>query len=191
MVRVMLQTGVRRGEAAGLKVSEFDKRRARLLIHLDIDETEEEDSAKSGRHRDMPVRGKLLVDLGELVRGRGWDEYLMPDAKSRPWTKHAWRPVWDKAKGFSGIADLDTHELRHTAMSWPIHAGANITTIQRMVGHASASITLDVYGHLWDDQLDEVAQKTDAYTDEERAWVKREAEEEKSASAIVKKPIAH
>lgn len=191
MVRVMLQTGMRRGEAAGLKVADFDKRRARLRIHRDIDETGKEDATKSGRHRDVPVRGLLLEDLGKLVKGRGRDEYLMPDLKGRPWTKHTWRPVWEKVRGKSGIADLDTHELRHTAVSWAIHAGANIKTVQRMVGHASASMTLDVYGHLWDDQLDEVAQKMDAFMEEERARAKREEDEEKSAALILPEPVAH
>jgi integrase len=54
-------------------------------------------------------------------------------------------------------------------VSWAIHAGANVKTIQRMVGHASAAMTLDVYGHLWDDELDEVVGRVDEYLAEQRA----------------------
>ena len=40
-------------------------------------------------------------------------------------------------------------------------AGANIKTLQRMLGHASAALTLDRYGHLFDDDLDTVADSMD------------------------------
>jgi hypothetical protein len=38
-----------------------------------------------------------------------------------------------------------------------VSAGANVKAVQRMLGHASASITLDVYADLFDDDLDAVA----------------------------------
>lgn len=178
IVETMLFTGIRRGEAAGLKVQDLDKRRARLRIQRDIDESGNDDGTKSGRHRDVPISGALLDDLVAKAKGKGRDEYLMPDAKGNPWTKHTWRPVWEKARGSSGIPDLDTHELRHTAVSWAIHAGANVKTIQRMVGHASAAMTLDVYGHLWDDQLDEVSKKMNEYVASERAEAAKKLLEE-------------
>lgn len=170
MVETMLFTGIRRGEAAGLKVQDLDKKRARLRIQRDIDESGRNDGTKSGRHRDVPISGTLLEDLVAQAKGKPRDVYIMPDAKGNPWTKHAWRPVWEKVRGKSGIPDLDTHELRHTAVSWAIHAGANVKTIQRMVGQASADdMTLDVYGHLWDDELDEVSKKMNEYVASERA----------------------
>jgi integrase len=76
--------------------------------------------------------------------------------------------VWNKVRGVTGIPDFDTHELRHTGVSWAIHAGANVKTIQRMVGHASAAMTLDVYGHLWDDELDDVVGRVDELLQAER-----------------------
>ena len=38
----------------------------------------------------------------------------------------------------------DTHDLRHTAASLAIASGANVKAVQRMLGHASAAIVLDV-----------------------------------------------
>jgi integrase len=49
------------------------------------------------------------------------------------------------------------HDLRHTAASLAISAGANVKAVQRMLGHASAAMTLDVYADLFDDDLDGVA----------------------------------
>jgi integrase len=47
--------------------------------------------------------------------------------------------------------------LRHTAASLAISAGANPKVVQRMLGHASAAMTLDVYADLFDTDLDSVA----------------------------------
>jgi integrase len=45
------------------------------------------------------------------------------------------------------------HDLRHTAASLAISSGANVKAVQRMLGHASAAMTLDVYADLFDDDL--------------------------------------
>jgi len=49
------------------------------------------------------------------------------------------------------------HDLRHTAAALAIRAGANVKAVQRMLGHASATMTLDTYAHLFEDDLDAVA----------------------------------
>jgi integrase len=54
---------------------------------------------------------------------------------------------------------VTAHELRHTAASLAISAGANVKVVQRMLGHASAAMTLDVYAGLFDDDLTAVADK--------------------------------
>jgi integrase len=57
---------------------------------------------------------------------------------------------------------LTPHDLRHTAASLAVSAGANVKSVQRMLGHASAAMTLDVYADLFDDDLDDVANALDA-----------------------------
>jgi len=51
------------------------------------------------------------------------------------------------------------HELRHTAASVAIASGADVKVVQQMLGHASAAMTLDQYGHLFGDRLDDVADR--------------------------------
>ena len=60
-----------------------------------------------------------------------------------------------------GLAGVTPHDLRHTAASLAIAAGANVKAVQRMLGHASASMTLDVYAALFGDDLDAVATRLD------------------------------
>ena len=52
---------------------------------------------------------------------------------------------------------ITPHDLRHTAASLAVSAGANIKALLRMLGHAKASMTLDTYADLFADDLDDVA----------------------------------
>lgn len=167
--RVLVMTGIRRGEMSGLRAGDLDANRGRVRIARDVDSAGEVDSTKSRRHRDVPVGGELLELLKTRAKGKRVDELLLPSPTGGPWTRDSWRPRWEKARAQAGLGDLDAHELRHTAASFAIHSGANVKTVQRMLGHASASITLDVYGHLWDDELDALPGKMYAHMDAERA----------------------
>lgn len=56
---------------------------------------------------------------------------------------------------------LTLHDLRHTAASLAVSAGANVKAVQRMLGHKSAAMTLDVHADLFDDDLDAVGAALD------------------------------
>jgi integrase len=57
---------------------------------------------------------------------------------------------------------ITPHGLRHSAASLAVSVGANVKAVPRMLGHAKASMTLDVYADLFDDDLDGVAVSLDA-----------------------------
>ena len=46
------------------------------------------------------------------------------------------------------------HDCRHFFASGLIHAGCDVVTVQRALGHSSPSVTLDTYGHLWPNAAD-------------------------------------
>lgn len=71
------------------------------------------------------------------------------------------RRTFGRAAIAIGEPRLTPHGLRHTAASLAIAAGANVKVVQQMLGHATASMTLDLYGHLFPDQLDDVADRLD------------------------------
>lgn len=76
----------------------------------------------------------------------------------RGWFAFAVKRVRDADDEFPRVTP---HDLRHTAASLAISAGANVKAVQRMLGHASASMTLDTYADLLDDDLDGVADALD------------------------------
>lgn len=69
--------------------------------------------------------------------------------------------MFDRATKAAGLPRLTPHELRHTAASLAIASGAIVKDVQRMLGHAQASTTLDVYAGLFEDGLDDVADRMD------------------------------
>ncbi len=78
--------------------------------------------------------------------------------RHRDFLRYVWRPAIARV----GLAQLDIHELRHTAASLLIAAGADPKTVQEQLGHRSMTITYDVYGHLFEPHADAVMARLDA-----------------------------
>lgn len=68
---------------------------------------------------------------------------------------------WVTALNVCDIERLVPHDLRHTAASLAVSAGANVKEVQKMLGHASATMTLDTYADLFDDDLESVRGRLD------------------------------
>ena len=66
------------------------------------------------------------------------------------------------------LAPLTPHDLRDTAASLAVSAGASVKAVQRILGHASAATTLAVYAGLFDDELDDVADRMGAAAESAR-----------------------
>ncbi|BBY58445.1 tyrosine-type recombinase/integrase [Mycolicibacterium sarraceniae] len=86
---------------------------------------------------------------GTNVRRRWWSDAVTA-AELFP------RTVRDEEGRDTAIYDFKLHELRHTAASLAIQAGANIKSLQNMLGHESAALTLDRYGHLYGSDVEAV-----------------------------------
>jgi integrase len=86
---------------------------------------------------------------GSNVRRRWWSQAVAA-AELFP------RRVIDAAGEQTTVYDFKLHELRHTAASLAIQAGANIKALQNMLGHESAGLTLDRYGHLYGSDVEAV-----------------------------------
>lgn len=175
LTRVLLWTGVRPGEGKGFKVKDLAVHRGRLRVRRDVDDLGNDDETKTGRHRDVPCGGDLLLDLEDLAEGRDPEDRLLTDEHGNTWTETRWRRVWAVMTDETGI-DITPHGLRHTAVSMAIHAGANVHSVQRMVGHSQPSTTMNIYGHLWDDQLDTLPGAMEEHMKAERQRFRQRAE---------------
>lgn len=168
LLHVLLMTGLRPGEAKALKVKDLDPIRGRLMIRRDVDDLGREDATKTRNHRDVPIGGETLRLLEQNAEGKDHDTWLIPDEHGHVWTTARWRVVWKNLCIWTGIGNLDTYELRHTAASIAIASGADVKTVQLMLGHSSAAMTLDVYAHLWEEGLDAIPGAMEAHMESER-----------------------
>ncbi|CAB0925798.1 Tyrosine recombinase XerC [Corynebacterium diphtheriae] len=186
MINVLLFTGLRPGEAKGLKVKDFDPLRGRLYIRRDVDDLGRPDETKTRNHRDVPIGGDLLFDLEDAAENKNPNDWLLTDEIGHVWTSTKWRRRWHTVCDNAHISKLKTYELRHTAASLAIAAGADVKTVQLMLGHASAAMTLDVYAHLWETGLDYVpgAMSTHMQRERERLAERERRRSERGLRAI-------
>jgi integrase len=63
---------------------------------------------------------------------------------------------------------LRLYDLRHTCASLLIAHGASVKAVQRQLGHATASITLDTYGHLFPSEMEALADRLETIRDAAR-----------------------
>ena len=111
----------------------------------------------------MPLTRFLADELAVHVAGKAPGEFVFTAEKGGVLhLRNFRRSSFDPAVRATGLEGLTPHALRHTAASLAIASGANVKVVQTMLGHQSATMTLDLYGHLLADQLDEVADAMDA-----------------------------
>ncbi|MDH2391262.1 tyrosine-type recombinase/integrase [Streptomyces sp. HNM0663] len=168
LILVLGYCGIRWGEATALEVArvQLDTRRLRIVqAHTRVKGGMKIGPVKNHERRSAPVLASLVEDLRPLTHKRKRDDLLWVGAGGTHLRYSTWRPaVFDqavKAAGLEGLG-ITPHKLRHTAASLAIAAGADVKVVQLMLGHKSAAMTLDVYGHLWPDRLDEVADVLDS-----------------------------
>jgi integrase len=100
----------------------------------------------------------VLEALSVQCQGRTPNDLVFGDGTAylpRPKSKDGW---FVGAVKRSGVQRVTPHDLRHTCARLSVSAGVNILALQRMLGHKSASMTLDTYSDLFDDDLDKVAE---------------------------------
>jgi integrase len=160
LVLMLAYCGLRFGEATALKREDVHVDRARIDVHKAVERVNGQyriGPTKTHENREVPVPAPVL----ELLRGRlsGSPEGLVFPGADGYLKNHEFRKVFDPAATKAGVAGLSPHELRHTCASLAIRSRANVKTVQQLLGHATATMTLDNYGHLYEDDLDEVAQQ--------------------------------
>jgi integrase len=159
LVYVLGTTGLRFGEAAELRWRDVDFDGLRLRVSRSVTFVNGHPvvgTPKNGKDRTVALPATVAR---MLLRGAD-DALVFPDSAGG-WMRasNVRRRWWANALADAGLpADFKLHELRHTAASLAIRSGANVKALQNMLGHASAGLTLDRYGHLYDSDVDAVGQ---------------------------------
>ncbi len=148
-------TGIRAGELWALQWGDIDWNKKRLLIRKSVwkNKFQTPKSKKAIRNIDLPDilipelrKWKLRCPLSE-------HDLMFPSAEGA-FTNHdnARNRHFASALRKAKLRHVSFHSLRHTNASMRIQAGQNIKYISSQMGHASIKITLDTYGHLFNDE---------------------------------------
>jgi integrase len=157
MTLIMGYCGLRIGEVTALREKDVGDRTIAVRASVTkVDGRYVESDTKTHRTRRVPVPQFIWEEL---------EKFRDPDPATRLFPgKRGHMTEWEYKRAFNpaareiGMPGLTPHELRHTCASLAIAAGANVKALQTLLGHASAVMTLDRYGHLFSDDLTKVAE---------------------------------
>jgi len=173
IVRFLAYTGLRFSEVAGLRVRDVDLLRRRAIVARSVTEVRGKlvfSDTKGHERREVPVPRFLVDELYALLGDRDRDDPLFTGRQGGVLRAGRCRLAMARASQAMGVDQpLTPHELRHTAASLAIAAGADVKVIQTMLGHKDAAMTLNVYGHLFPDRLDVVSDAMERAREEELA----------------------
>jgi len=148
---LMLDTGVRVGEALGLRHEDFAI--AEKTVTVTARHNDNRARAKTGS-RTIPASPELMrlyADYLSREYGALDSDYVFVNLWStpigRPWSYSAVYDLVVRLRSRTGIA-FGPHLFRHTYATWLLRRGAGIESVKELLGHASISTTIDAYGHL-------------------------------------------
>ena len=176
--------GLREGEALGLSWKQVDFKKRRITISQQLQRSKEkgegyyiQDSTKGGRTRVIEPPAIAF----EYLRDEQERQFNNRVAAGDDW-HNDWNLVFTNEIGghiaihtfykrFKAIAesigrpDLRPHDMRHTCATVAIANGADIKSVQDLLGHATASFTLNVYAHTSEAMMKDTAERVQSYYD--------------------------
>jgi len=155
-VAIAAFSGLRLGEAAALQVGDVDFLRRQLLVRRQVQRLPggavEIRLPKYGSERTVFLADDLCELLAEHVGvhcpGEASQRWLF-SAIGAPPHQNTIGHLWRKSSRAADVEGVTMHSLRHYYASGLIAAGCDVVTVQRALGHAKATTTLNTYAHLW------------------------------------------
>lgn len=179
--RLCALTGMRKGELCGLRWSDVDLDAKTLQVvrarvqHREGTTIEEPKTAKGYRTIALDdataaaLRRWRKTQLEEqLLMGAGWQgghDLLVTEPDGSPTVPNTLATRFGRLLDAAGLPRIRLHDMRHTHATVLLNAGVPITVVSERLGHASVSITLDVYTHVQPGQDEEAAARAAAIVD--------------------------
>lgn len=149
---VLLDTGVRIGEALGLRHEDLEI--AAPTVRVVARTNDNRARAKGGRSRSIPASAELMRLYADYLNdeyGALDCDYVFVNLWGRPYgAPLAYPAVYDLVRRLRRRTGLGfgPHWFRHTYATWLLRRGAGMESVKALLGHASITTTIDTYGHL-------------------------------------------
>lgn len=170
---LLFDTGMRIGEVLGLRHDDLvvAEREVRVVARIN----ENGARAKAGRSRAVPVSAQLLrlyADYLHVEYGDLDNDYVFVNLwGGRVGHALSYRTVYDlvvRLRQRTGL-DFDPHWFRHTAATRMLRDSVPLEVVSTLLGHASVTTTMDIYGHLTTEDARSVLEKAGWFADTEVA----------------------
>jgi integrase len=155
--------GLRQGEASGLTADRIDWLGERS-VRIDRQWSSRRSPhgfappKSASSYRSIPAAESVLAELGRVVRRKNPSGFVLHEGDpDNPVGHHRFGHVWRQTVRRAGAEKgLRFHDLRHRFASVLISDGCSVVAVQRAMGHSSAAITLNLYGHLMPTDSDRI-----------------------------------
>lgn len=177
-----LFAGLREGECLVLSWSQVDFQKRRIIISQQLQKGKTKGSqyyiatsTKSGRSRTIEPPAIAFDYLraerarqaeNRLKAGPAWsnpDDLVFTDESGKHFALSTFYGKFKDIAASIGRPDARPHDLRHTAATVAIASGADIKSVQDMLGHATASFTLSTYAHTTEKMMKDTADRVQSY----------------------------
>lgn len=143
IVTIAVNTGMRKGEILNLTWNKVDLKHGFIILGDEV--------VKSGKGRQIPINKPLMVDLkASFIQRRIDIPFVFPSPSGKAYV--AINDPFKTACRKAGIKDFHFHDLRHTFASQAVMNGADLASIQKLLGHSTITMTMR-YSHLSKDHL--------------------------------------
>lgn len=179
-----LFAGLREGECLGLSWKQVDFERGRITVSQQLQKEKTKGgryyiapSTKSGKPRTIEppsiafqyLKAERVKQLeNRLKAGPAWsnpDDLVFTDEAGGHYAIHTFYKRFKAIATSIGRPDARPHDLRHTAATVAIASGADIKSVQDLLGHSTASFTLNVYAHTSEQMMKDTAARMQNYYD--------------------------
>lgn len=200
----MLFTGVRRSEAVGLTWDCVDFDLGTVTIKQQLQSVNGSRGeytlapTKSSKWRVIAPAGSIMSMLRKQMESQevqkafahSWQagNFVFTDDNGKHLSPHTVYHNYKRLLAESGIPDHRLHDLRHSYAVAAIRSGDDIKTVQGNLGHASASFTLDIYGHVTDQMRRESADRMDRFISSVSTQPEPEKKPVRVAVRVAEKP---
>lgn len=179
-----LFAGLREGECLGLSWGQVDFQKGRITVSQQLQKEKTRGgkyyiapTTKSGKPRTIEpppiafqyLRAERVKQLeNRLKAGPAWDnpdDMVFTDEMGKHYAIHTFYKRFKAIAASIGRPDARPHDLRHTTATVAISSGADIKSVQDLLGHATASFTLNVYAHTSEKMMKDTAARMQSYYD--------------------------
>ena len=162
---MILLTGIRLGEAIGLRKDDYDPIKRTLKIRRNIQKVrkrDEDGNLLPGRnlqetstktysgYREIPLTMQAAAAIERMFREHPYSEYIVCSSKGSMATPEQVDRTFRYLLTNLGLSPSGVHKLRHTFASLLFAKSVDVKTISKLLGHASCAITLSTYIHIAD-----------------------------------------